>query len=179
MNALSPFPALKSDGPDWDAICQEVNAWRGACMHHFSVVEEAVTKTLLALSEAEGASSKVRLRHLIGQRFEDLEIAIGPEGPFAEIGKTAARALAQFRTNHEVFRSQLCHGVAKVAVIRDGSWMLVTRSLSIRMKLREEAVVVIDRKEAFARLESLKRDGHSLAAQLGQIRKNSRTSYSR
>ena len=97
MNALSPFPALKSDGPDWDAICQEVNAWRGACMHHFSVVEEAVTKTLLALSEAEGASSKVRLRHLIGQRFEDLELAIGPDGPFAEIGKTAARALAQFR----------------------------------------------------------------------------------
>lgn len=48
--------------PDWDATFAQVNAWRGACLHHFSTVELAVTETLLALNEASPAGTVIRDR---------------------------------------------------------------------------------------------------------------------
>ena len=51
-------------------------------MHHFSMVETAVTETLLALSTMTHGKTAVRLRHLIGQRFEELGDGNRVSGPF-------------------------------------------------------------------------------------------------
>lgn len=171
MNAISDQIIIPPSVPDWDSTFMAVNAWRGECMHHFSVAEHAVTKTLLVLDSAKPEGSIVRLRHLIGQRFEDLAAALDPEGPFGERGKIASAALANFRTRHEAFRTLLCHGTVKVSVERNGNWVLVLRTLSIRGRQADQATEVLEQSVAQVRLADLKRDGQKLAAALGQIRK--------
>lgn len=161
----------KAPSADWDAIFADVNAWRGACMHHFSTVEMAVTETLLTLAKASSQSEKIRLRQLIGQRFEDLAAAIGPEGPFSAKGHAAFAKLTHYREHQESFRALLCHGAIKVAVDQSCDWLLVIRSLSIRSRQSERGLVVMERIEAQSRLADLKREGQHLASILGQLRK--------
>ncbi|RLP25790.1 hypothetical protein [Mesorhizobium sp. YM1C-6-2] len=156
---------------DWNVIFSEVNLWRGACMHHFSMVEAAVTETLLALSATMPSQAIVRLRHLIGQRFEDLAAAIGPEGPFQEAGKHALPQLTRFRENHEAFRTLICHGTVKVSVEHNGRWQLLIRTLSIRSRTPVRAMLALDQSEAETKLAALKRDGIKLVSLLGQLRK--------
>ena len=156
---------------DWDAIFSDVNSWRGACIHHFSVAETAVTETLLTLSAAAQGEIAVRLRHLIGQRFEDLAAAIGLGGPFEEVGLHALAELSQYREKHEAFRALLCHGIFKVTVEHNGQWILLIRSLSIRSRQPDRATLALEQSEAEARLAGLKRDAQKLASILGQLRK--------
>ncbi|MEZ5688219.1 MAG: hypothetical protein R3E21_05450 [Caenibius sp.] len=171
MNAIPDQTVLTASQIDWASTLTEVNAWRGECMHHFSAIEQAVTLTLLALDGAKPSSSTIRLRHLIGQRFEDLGEAIKPDGPFAEIGKTTSKTLAHYRQQHEAFRTQLCHGHITVAVVPNGHWLLVIRTLSIRSRQADSGLIVIEKPDALRHLEELKRDGQKLASALGQMRK--------
>lgn len=171
MNAAVEPSAFLPEGMNWEAIFAEVNAWRGSCLHHFSTVEMGVTETLLALSSTP-IGAKVRLRHLIGQRFEDLSIAIAPDGPFGDVGKAAFTELARYRDRQEAFRALLCHGVIKVTVDPTGQWTLIIRSLSFRARQAERALMVIERRDAEGRLAALKNEGHRLASTLGQLRKN-------
>lgn len=156
---------------DWNRIFAEVNCWRGACLHHFSAVEMAVTETLVALSAAGGQDRAVRLRQLIGQRFDDLAAAIGPGGPFAGEGQAAFAALSRYREQHEAFRALLCHGSIKILIDQSGQWTLVVRTLSIRSRQAERGLCVLERAEAQLRLTSLKSEGQKLASLLGQLRK--------
>ncbi len=155
----------------WNVIFSEVNSWRGACMHHFSMVESAVTETLFALSTAAPSQAVVRLRHLIGQRFEDLAAAIGPGGPFEDAGKHALSELGRFRENHEAFRTLICHGTVKVTVEHNGRWLLLIRTLSIRSRQPDRTVLALEQSEAETKLAALKRDGIKLGSLLGQLRK--------
>ena len=172
MNAIPDQTLLASVPIDWGTIYAEVNAWRGTCIHHFSTVEHAVTRTLLAMDQARPDGAKIRLRHLIGQQFQDLAEAIEPEGPFADQGKTASTALAHYRERHEVFRAQLCHGQLAVSVSRGGKWVLVLRTLSIRARQADAGLMVLEQPGAVARLGELSRDARKLAGALGQVRKS-------
>lgn len=154
----------------WDKLYAEVNAWRGECMHHIAVAERAVTETLLLLDSVKPEGSKIKLQHLIGQRFEDLSAATGPEGPFAEAGKSAHKAIENYR-QHESFRTLLCHGVAQVTATRNGPWLLVIRSLSIRARQAEETTEIFEKGDAEKKLRQLKSDGQKLTSNLGQLRK--------
>lgn len=154
----------------WDAVLGEVNAWRGACIHHFTAVEQAVTESLVEL-HAKPDGAIVRLRHLVGQRFEDLATAIGPDGPFADVGRTVDTTLLSFRERHEAFRALLCHSQMTVSVEVSGKWVVVARSLVIRGSRAERTTAVIEQAEAATRLAELKRDGQKLSAQLGSLRK--------
>ena len=169
MNALATIDVLPAFC--WDDVYTKVNAWRGACMHHFSQVEMAVTQTLLALDAAKTDGASLRLRHLIGQQYEDLDAAISPNGPFGNAGKSACDALSWYRTQHEAFRVLLCHGTIKVYVERNGHWLLVVRSLSIRSRQAAYDEQTIEQSAAQERLLALKRDGLNLSAALGNLHK--------
>lgn len=171
MDTTSVTAKLLPQPIDWEAILAEVNSWRGACLHHFSAVEMAVTETLLALSTTVSGGPEVRLRHLIGQRFEDLAAALGPGGPFEDAGKPVFPELAIFRDKHEAFRTVLCHGFAKVTVERNGLWVMVIRTLSIRSRQPDRTMMVLEQHEAEAKLTALKRDGVNLSSKLGTFRK--------
>ncbi len=154
----------------WDKVYTEVNAWRGECMHHIACAEKAVTDTLFVLDAVKPEGAKIPLRHLIGQRFEDLSVAIGPDGPFADVGKAVHKSIETYR-QHEAFRTLLCHGVAQVTVTRNGTWLLVIRSLSIRARQAEFTTAIFEKGEAEKKLALLKSDGQKLASDLGNLRK--------
>jgi hypothetical protein len=154
---------------DWERIFREVNEWRGACMHHFTSIEYAVTQTLIELHAAK--PENVRLRHLIGQRFEDLAQAIGPEGPFAGSNKIAHACLMAFRDRHEAFRTLLCHSQLTVSVEISGRWILVAENLSIRTNRADKITLVLRKSDAEKRLIELKKDGQKLSFHLGNLRR--------
>ena len=154
----------------WNALYAEVNAWRGECMHHIAAAEQAATETLLVLDTVKPDGAKIPLRHLIGQRFEDLSAVTGPDGLFAETGKAVHEFIENYR-KHEAFRTLLCHGVAKVTVTRGGAWLLVIRSLAIRARQAENTTAIFEKAEAEKKLAQLKSDGQKLASDLGQLRK--------
>lgn len=171
MNTNPHEAIINQQATDWDSVLAEINAWRGACLHHCSAVEMAVTETLFALSAAMPGHTEIGLRHLVGQRLEDLASALAPGGAFDEVGKSAQRELTQYRQEHEAFRNLICHGVLKATVERNGQWMLIVRMLAIRARQAERSTLALDRGEALAKLDALKRDGQRLTSVLGQLRR--------
>src|SRR5688500_507905 len=115
MNAILPCRQATNTAA-WDVAVCEVNAWRGQALQHFATAEAATSETLLQMASLP-RGTHVRLRRLVGQRFEDLRLAIGSDGPFAKEGLKAAEALEAFGPL-ESLRAPLCHGMAKVALDR-------------------------------------------------------------
>jgi hypothetical protein len=168
MNALSPVQK-SFDAAAFDLATNEVNAWRGQMIQCFSHAEAAVSETLLALASHPIGGVKVRLRRLVGQRFSDLADAIEANGPFAKQGTKAAAALAVFR-HHEVLRTVLCHGMAKVALDRNGQWLVVLKVLAFRGRQPERNSVAYDKREAECVLAEIKAAGRDLSAALQSLR---------
>jgi len=168
MQIASPRP---SDEVPWARIATEVNAWRGACLQSFAQAEAAVTEALLFLSNVDQHGPAVQLRHLVEQRFEDLAQAIGPEGGFAAEGCAAHDALVRFRT-HERLRAHLAHDVARIAVERNGTWVVILRHLSIRSGNAERGTVAFEQAEAAEVLSEMKRKAQQLDAALDKLRRN-------
>jgi hypothetical protein len=162
--------ANPSDELPWSRIASEVNAWRGACIQSFAVAEAAVTETLLFLRGIGERGEAVQLRHLIGQKLEDLAQAIGPEGGFADEGRVAHQALAAFRVN-EGLRVHLAHDIARIAVERNGRWVVVFRHLAIRSGRAERQTVPFEEAEAAQLLDELRRCTQRLDATLGNLRR--------
>jgi len=163
--------ALPQQSTNWDAILAEVNAWRGACLHHFSAVEMSVSETLLALSDAAPSGTDVLLPHLFGPKLEQLVSLTAADGPFSEIGKNAQWELQQYREHHDNFRNYICHAFLKIAVERSGQWMLAMRLLSFSSGRADRKTLALEQAEALAKLDALKRDGQRLASVLGNLRK--------
>ncbi len=120
-----PNPDSFAPNLDWDRATLEANAWRGAALQIFGQMENDVCRTLLLLASLPGGE-KLKLRHLVGQRVEDLARAIGGEGAFARKGARAAVSLEHFR-RHDWLRAFLAHGVGEVALDRNGDWILVLK----------------------------------------------------
>ena len=154
----------------WARVASEVNAWRGGCLQSFAQAEAAVTETLLFLSEVGQRGRTVRLRHLVGQRLEDLAHAIGPEGCFAAEAGTASEALTAFRT-HEALRAHLAHDVARIAIERNGIWVVIFRHVSIRNRSATRGTVAFEQPEAIKVLAELKRKAQQLDVCLGNLRR--------
>lgn len=154
----------------WSRVAAEVNVWRGACMQSFAQAEAAVTETLLLLSEAPGRGADVRLRHLVGQRLDDLARALGPDGGFSAEGATALEALTEFRL-YEALRIHLAHDVARIALERNGSWVVVLRHISINGRAAERRTTAFEQEDALRTLNALKRATQRLDAALGNLRK--------
>jgi hypothetical protein len=160
-----------SDELPWSRVAVEVNAWRGACIQSFAQAEAAVTEALLFLSGVSQRGKTVQLRHLIGQRLDDLAQAVGPGGGFAEEGGIAHDALTAFRI-HEGLRAHLAHDVARIAVERNGTWVVVFRHLSIRSRNAERGTVAFEQADAAYVLSELKRKTQQLDAALGNLRRS-------
>jgi hypothetical protein len=73
-----PEPAKGND--QWEDAIAQVNRGRGDCVQSFAHSETAVTEMLLIRNSVQEKGASVKLPHLIGQRFEALKLAVGPEG---------------------------------------------------------------------------------------------------
>ncbi|RWD01431.1 MAG: hypothetical protein EOS58_25495 [Mesorhizobium sp.] len=161
------IPAVNND--QWLNALTAVNAWRGRCLDIFARSEAAVSETLLVLADSSRQGAVVKLPHLVGQRFEELATLIGPDGAFAPEGRASAAALLAFRP-HESLRASLAHGVGKVAVDRQGNWLLVLRTLAFRSKQPQRSVLVLEQSEAEEMVKSLQTTGRRLVSELGNLR---------
>jgi hypothetical protein len=168
MNAIAPI----HDGIEaaaWARVLAEANAWRGNAVHCFAQAEMAVSETLLAMQCAPLGEPRVRLRRLVGQRFEDLRTAIGPDGPFESHCGKAVAVLADF-WRFESLRPFLCHGVAKVAIDRRGQWLLVLKVLAFSGGKAERSSLAYEQHEAAAVLVDLKTASRRLCSALQSLR---------
>ena len=166
MTAHSPIRATGDDDA-WATATAAANAWRGEAIQLFAKAELAVTETLRALGEQPGKGAKVRLRRLVGQRFEDLATTLVDLDP----GKSAraAGALARFRELEEI-RPYLCHGVAKIALDRRGHWIAILKLVDIRAGSAGLLTRSFEEREARALMEDLSGRTRDLLAALQSVR---------
>ena len=160
--------ALSND--QWLHAITAVNAWRGRCLDLFARSEAAVSETLLVLANKSSNGAVAKLPHLVGHRFEELAGLVGPTGAFASEGRASAAALLDFRP-HERLRASLAHGVGKVVLDQQGSWLLVLRTLTFRAKQAERTVLVVEENEADEIVKSLQSAGRRLVSELGNLRR--------
>ncbi len=167
MNALTNIvPALPPE--PFDAARDEVNAWRGRCLDAFARAEEAVTETLLVLAETERGKA-IRLQHLVGQRFDELNTVLGEGGAFAGESKAAANALAAFR-QHDELRAFLCHGVANVTLDKHGRWTVVMRVIALRARKAARSHRAMEQGEAGQLADGLAKASQKLRSHLKRVR---------
>lgn len=156
------------EGEDaWDAAASAANSWRGQAIQIFAQAEWAVSETLERLVMYSRSGSNVRLRRLVGQRFEDLDTALAEH--FAGDAKKASEALAKFR-RHEHLRPALCHGVSKLALDRNGNWLIILKLVVFRGRAVERTAQTIEQKDAETLLKSLRDDARELASALQSLR---------
>ena len=155
---------------DWKTAITAVNAWRGSVLQSFSSAEQAVSETLLALSALPPRGPQIALRHLVGQRFQDLEDVLQAGGAFADEGGAAATAVAAFRS-HEPLRAVFAHGVAKIALDRQGRWIVVMRVLTFRARVAERTVHVFEQNDAETQCRELHVASQRLCSALAILRK--------
>jgi hypothetical protein len=168
MNALTLI--AESPAADaWDEATERVNAWRGQALHRYAEAEWAVSEALIALRVASPDKKPIKLRRLVGQRFEDLRCAVGPDGPFAKDGAKAAAALAAFAP-HEALRPFLCHGTAKVTLDRHKRWLVVLRVLAFSNKTAARESCALSENDAKAVLTELTAASRALRSELQSLR---------
>jgi hypothetical protein len=164
MIAVATLPAS-----DWDAAACSVNAWRGTVLHHFAVTECAVTETLAALAGCGERGARVRLRHLIGQRFQDLQDAIGADGPFFIEGQAIEEALMAFRT-HERLRTVLGHGSTRIALDRGGRWIVEIKVSTFRGRTLERTSHFFEQEAAEVLASEIRQMARRLSSKLSTLR---------
>ena len=166
MTAHSPILA-QGDHDAWAAATDAANAWRGEAIQLFAKAELAVSETLRALGEQPGKGAKVRLRRLVGQRFEDLATALSDLD--SERRARASGSLARFRDLEEV-RPYLCHGVAKVALDRRGFWIAILKLVDLRASRVSVHTRSFEEREARVLIEDLSKRTRDLLAALQSVR---------
>lgn len=167
---MLPLTEPTKNHDQWEDATAQVSRWRGDCLQSFTQSETAVTETLLILNAVKEKGASVKLPHLIGQRFEALRIAIGPEGPFAKDGKKAHEAISAFLVREQL-RAFLCHGVAKVALERSGSWIAIFNLTTLRSQKCDRTQLVVTQVEANGILQEIKQSGNKLGTALGNLRR--------
>lgn len=151
----------------WDDATFAANAWRGHAIQIFAQAEIAVTEALETLAAVPERGASVRLRRLVGQRFQDLEDALA--GPFAGDAGKAADALGTFR-QHEELRPLLCHGAAKLALDRQGKWLIILRLVAFRGRDAGRVSRALEQHEAEELLTKIRQDCHRLTSALQSLR---------
>jgi hypothetical protein len=154
----------------WEDAIAQANCWRGDCLQSFAQSEMAVTETLLVLNAVEERGNSVKLPHLIGQRFEALKLATGPDGAFANEGAKAHEAISAFLVREQL-RAFLCHGIAKVVLERSGSWIAIFNLTTLRNQKCDRTQLVVTQVDANRMLQDIKQSGAKLGTALGNLRK--------
>lgn len=154
---------------DWDAASQQVSAWRGSMLQYFGSAEAGVSKTLARVAACGERGLRVRLRHLVGQRFQDLQDALDPDGPFGVEGASAAVALRAFRDLEHV-RTILSHGSARIALDRKGRWMVEFRFATFRGRGLERQAHLFEQEAAEGLSKEVRRLSNRLCSKLQTLR---------
>lgn len=168
MNAVSTFPS-QADDDLWDVAIHAAQLWRASVIDVLARSEAVVSETLLVLAAAPERGRSVKLNQLLGQRLDELEKALKPNGAFSAEGKAALPKLLAFR-QFEDLRAALCHGVATVTVDRKRRWVMLIKLLSLGQHGPKRTTIAFDQHEAAEMLVEIQSCGQQLASALGNVR---------
>jgi hypothetical protein len=166
MEQAKPQPAIDK----WSKATRDVNMWRGECLQLFCVAELAIIETLLALKSDKKGGAAVRIGHLAGQRLDEIQRVLGPEGGFAQQGKPAIKSLTSY-CELESYRNHLAHNIAKVTIAKTGDWVAVLKRMEVRADQAEEKVLFVEEAKAEIILSDLEKKTRHLTAVLGSLRR--------
>lgn len=168
MSNSSPLsPNSSSEEIRWPAAVLSVNAWRGQLLQAFASAEAAASEALLKLADVPGCGD-IRLRLLIGQRFQDLADALAANASFGTEGLAAASCLTAFR-RHEPLRTVLGHGAFRIALDRRDRWIVVAKVITIRGRGAERATHVFEQEDAEAMSAEVKALSQKLCSSLAVL----------
>jgi hypothetical protein len=166
MTIHSPLRPADQDSV-WENATAAANAWRGHAIQIFAQAELAVSEALETLAAVPDRGKSVRMRRLVGQRFQDLEDALA--GPFAGEAGKATEALGTFR-QHEELRPFLCHGASKLALDRHGRWMIVLKLVTFRGRDTERLSRTFEQQDAEELLTKIRENCRRLTSSLQSLR---------
>jgi hypothetical protein len=169
MNAMAPQTFI-TEAKGWATNTTAAHLWRGGAIDQFTQAETQISETLLLLSLHPECGAKVALRHLNGQRLDDLMAALGETGPFHTEGKALAKALTRYKS-YESLRNFLCHGLMTLTIDRTGKWWGVFKLINFKAGKVEHGVLVVDESEALTLLQDLTKCIQSLTSHATNLRK--------
>ncbi|KUO56675.1 MAG: hypothetical protein APF78_11230 [Sphingomonadales bacterium BRH_c3] len=145
----------------------EIDSWRGRCLDLYARSEKAVA---LTLETAKQHDHPVKLRHLAGQRLDDLLSITDQDNGTAKQKEALARAIDGWRAieSHRVF---LAHGTMKELLDRKGKWHAQFDVTTYKSNNPTPDRMMISQTEALELQADLEKGFKSLSAQLGQFRK--------
>ena len=155
---------------DFEGACARLNQWRGQMIENFARCEQAVTETLALLNATTSAVSGAKFPHLVGQRYDRLELLLTAAGSQTGHIKVARAAIAQFRT-HDGLRALLCHGVTKIAVDRGGEWVALLTLMSFKAGTTSIDRLTLLESEGESHLARVIHDRRRMTSVLGQVRR--------
>jgi signal-transduction protein with cAMP-binding, CBS, and nucleotidyltransferase domain len=71
----------------------------------------------------------------------------------------------------EQLRAFLCHGVAKVALERSGTWIAIFNLTNLRSQKCDRTQLLVTQMEANEMLQEIKQSGNKLGTTLGNLRR--------
>ena len=147
----------------------EIETWRGHCLDVFAKGERVVGQTLESLRLSAKGATTIKLRHLAGQRADDLAKHISDSGISAKQAKSVASALASWR-EFEERRNYLAHAVSTVTLDAKGGWFVLFDMTVYRSDQGAAQRWALGATEAAQFAHQLEASGKHLSAQLGQVR---------
>jgi hypothetical protein len=151
----------------YDQAAGVIDSWRGRCLNLFARAEHAVSKTLEAGLERDGA---IKIRHLAGQRLGDLTTLVQGQEMTAKQRDALTAALADW-AHVELKRAYLAHGVVLALLDKQSCWHVQLDFTAYRGSAFERCRWNLSGLEAEAFEKQLATACHALSAQLGHFRK--------
>jgi len=161
---------VNSVGKPHDLARAAIESWRGRCIDLFARGEKVIGQTLEAIRAAAKEPTTVKLRHLAGQRSEDISRQLrGLKFPAKQSNK-----LVEAVTGWRVFEAKrvfFAHATMTVTLDSKGKWFAVFDMTVYRSDQPQRERWVVSECEANEFANFLDASWKQLSAQLGQVRK--------
>ena len=149
------------------AANDDLNRWRGRCVHLFAQIEEALGETINLLI-AVGQDPAIKRQALFGQRFDTVCAAFADGRPYAKAGKQVLTALEHLAPQIDL-RNIVVHATGNVLLDCRGNWTWHYRFVPSG-KAAKVTEAYLPKDEAEQHEKALAAGGRSLRDRLGNLR---------
>lgn len=158
--ALKPHEVARND----------IEKWRGHCLDFFAKCERHIGRALQALHASPKFETVVKLRHLAGQRADDMAQLLSECGLTPKEFKAVSDALLTWRSFEEP-RNFLAHGVLTITLDPQGKPFAIFDMTVFRANAAEQKRWTVSHAEVVEWEIVWRKSGQDLAQRLGQLRK--------
>ena len=154
-----------------DQAKSKIETWRGHCLDLFARGERCIGQAFEAIFKGKSAPPNLKLRHLAGQRLDDLAKYFEANPPNGKLAKSIAQTLDAWQVHNES-RTFLAHGCLTVTLDQRGKWFAVFDMTVYRSGLPICQRLALGEAEAGDFATELEVNWKLLSSQLGHVRKS-------